>query len=378
MQKKGNEMEKQKKSAQAADHLQQDVLEKMTGFLLGNANPSIVFHVKNDILKNITEEEKQALQERVMGEKIIQGIVACQKENGWLGNGFHGQNKEAGPYENQEVGVKYLGEKLIYRDTPVLKNAIEAFRTMKSDLFGDGDTDCDQYAATGSDIIMAACVARAGYEASFDISKEIAVSLESFHRVTEIDSVTDIVKIRKRRPERVNPQGIAYVFPKQEKWPCRYHLDILAHTDSWRSEVNITMLAEAFNKLLQDNELDYSPAYCVDIGHLVGCCGAFREGMKLFGEKGAAHEVYLDLVEYMCRCGLYNLVPQLKAEVDLIYDSIDEQGICRVNFCENTLKGMGTYSGGQLEEDWKSKTRKLCDVTYRAMVILYHAGRMIS
>jgi len=55
---------------------------------------------------------------------------------------------------------------------------------------------------------------------------------------------------------------------------------------------------------------------------------------------------------------------------------IDEEGICRVNFCENTLKGMGTYSGGQLEEDWKSRTRKLCDVTYRAMVILYHAGKI--
>lgn len=122
----------------------QGILEKTADFLLENANPSIVFHVKNDILKNITEEEKQVLQERVMREKIIRSIIACQKENGWLGNGFHGPNKNAGPYENQEVGVKYLGEKLIYRDTPVLKNAVEAFRTMKSDLFGDGDTDCDQ------------------------------------------------------------------------------------------------------------------------------------------------------------------------------------------------------------------------------------------
>ena len=376
MQKKGNDMANQKKYVSTADHLHHDVLDKMAGFLLENANPSIVFHVKNDILNNITEEEKAILQEQVMREKIIQVIIACQKENGWLGNGFHGPNKKAGPYENQEVGVKYLGEKLIYRDTPVLKNAIEAFRTMKSDLFGSGDTGCDQYAATGSDIIKAACVARAGYEESFDISKEIAVSLESFRRVTEIDSVTDIVKIRKRRPERVNPEGIAYVFPKREKWPCRYHLDILAHTDSWRNEENISMLAEAFCKLLQDNGLDYSPAYCVDIGHLVGCCGAFREGMALGGDKGGTHQVYLDLVEYMCRCGLYDLVPELKEEVDKIYDSIDEQGICRINFCENTLKGMGPYSGGQLEKDWKSKTRKLCDVTYRAMVILYHAERI--
>lgn len=109
---------------------------------------------------------------------------------------------------------------------------------------------------------------------------------------------------------------------------------------------------------------------------MVGCCGAFREGMALAGEKGGTHQVYLDLVEYMCRCGLYNLVPELREEVDRIYDSIDEQGICLVDFSENSLKGMGTYSGGQLEEDWKSRTRKLCDVTYRAMVILYHAGRI--
>lgn len=371
-------MTKQKGNEETAENIQRDILGKMAGFLLKNANPSIVFHVKNDILKNITEEEKERLHEQVMREKIIQGIVACQKRNGWLGNGFHGPNEEAGPYENQEVGVKYLGEKLIYRNTPVLKNAIEAFKTMKSDLFGSGDTDCDQYAAAGSDIIKAACVARAGYEASFDISKEIAVSLESFRRVTEIDSVTDIVKIRKRPPTRVNPKGIAYVFPKHEKWPCRYHLDILAHTDKWRSKENISMLAEAFNKLLQDNGLDYSPAYCVDIGHLVGCCGAFREGMELGSNRGGTYQVYLDLVEYMCRCGLYGLVPQLKKEVDMIYDSIDEQGICRVNFCEKALKGMGPYSGGQLEENWKSKTRKLCDVTYRAMVILSYAGKIKS
>lgn len=369
-------MAKKKDSEKTAEYMHHDVLGKMAGFLLENANPSIIFHVKNDILKKITEEEKRQLHERVMCEKIIRSIIDCQKDNGWLGNGFHGPNKNAGPYENQEVGVKYLGEKLIYRDAPVLKNAIEAFKTMKRDLFGSGDTDCDQYAAAGVDIIVAACVARAGYETLFDITKEVAVSLESFRRVTEIDSVTDIVKIRKRRPERVNPEGIAYVFPKHEKWPCRYHLDILAHTDGWRNKENISMLADAFNKLLKDNGLDYSPAYCVDIGHLVGCCGAFREGMELGSNKDGTHQVYLDLVEYMCRCGLYEFVPQLKKEVDMIYDSIDEQGICHVNFCENALKGMGTYSGGQLQEDWRCKTRKLCDVTYRAMLILYYAGRI--
>ncbi len=351
-----------------------NLLNMMSGFLIQNANPSIVYHVKNDILNNISDDEKKNLSNRIMQEKIIQSIIACQKEDGWLGNNFHGPNKHAGLYENQEVGVKYLGEKLVYKDAPVLKNAIEAFKTVFPRLFGEDDIDCNRYAAAGSDIIKAACVARAGYEDSFDITKEITNALDSFRRVTEITSITDIVKIRKRRPEKINPKGIVYVFKAYEKWPCWYHLDILAHTNSWRSSENIEMLAESFNKLLKSTGLNYSPAYCVDVGHLVGCCGAFKEGMVLSEDVGGEDYVFLNLVEYMCRCGLYSLVPELKKKVNIIYDSIDEHGICCVNYVENALKGMGTYGGGQLEVDWRSKTRKLCDVTYRGLLILYHSG----
>lgn len=128
----------------------------------------------------------------------------------------------------------------------MLKNAIEAFKTVSPKLFGEDDTDCNRYAAAGADIIKAACVARAGYEDSFDITKEITTSLESFTRVTEIESVTDIVKIKKRRPERINPEGIAYVFHNYEKWPCWYHLDILAHTNGWHSRENTAMLGERY------------------------------------------------------------------------------------------------------------------------------------
>lgn len=101
-----------------ADDGQSSRLQRMAGFLVQNANPSIVYHVKNDILKNITDEEKRNLQDRILQEKLIQSIIACQKENGWLGNGFHGANQNAGPYENQEVGVKYLGENWCIRIHP--------------------------------------------------------------------------------------------------------------------------------------------------------------------------------------------------------------------------------------------------------------------
>ena len=91
--------------------------ERMIDFLLAHANPS-----KTEVLhEELSATEKDQLQAKILEEPIIQSIIACQKENGWLGNGFHGPNKNAGPFENQEVGTKYLGEKLVYKDTPVLK-----------------------------------------------------------------------------------------------------------------------------------------------------------------------------------------------------------------------------------------------------------------
>ena len=63
-------------------------------------------------------------------ESIYQLLAGCQK-NGRLGNGFHGSNKDAGNYENQEVDVKYLAEKAVGKKNPVLKGAMEAFVTTK-------------------------------------------------------------------------------------------------------------------------------------------------------------------------------------------------------------------------------------------------------
>ncbi|MBQ7828391.1 MAG: hypothetical protein IJ386_09030, partial [Clostridia bacterium] len=89
---------------------------KSIEFLLKNAGPSIRYRVKKEILGEISPEEETELQKQIMAEPIYLLIANCQKENGWLGNGFHGPNKNAGPYENQEVGTKYLAEKGILKD----------------------------------------------------------------------------------------------------------------------------------------------------------------------------------------------------------------------------------------------------------------------
>ena len=57
-----------------------------------------------------------------------------------------------------------------------------------------------------------------------------------------------------------------------------------------------------------------------------------------------------------------------------IADHIDENGICEIEFYENEFRGWGPYAGLQLETDWKSKMRKACDITFRALLIVHYAG----
>lgn len=143
--------------------------QKMIDFLLENADPSIRYRVKTEVLReDVAPEEKAELHSQIMAEPIIRSIVACQKENGWLGNDFHGPNKNAAAFENQEVGTKYLGEKLVFKETPVLKMAMEAFVTTElTDLcYRTKGKYFDEfrYAANGQNIIRCACIARAHYD----------------------------------------------------------------------------------------------------------------------------------------------------------------------------------------------------------------------
>ena len=96
-------------------------------FLLKNANPSIKRRVKSEILNNLTTQEAAEDQEQIMAEPVIQRIIASQKENGWIGDTFHGG------LDTQEGGTKYLAEKALNKDTPVLKQSMEAFKNIPLD-----------------------------------------------------------------------------------------------------------------------------------------------------------------------------------------------------------------------------------------------------
>ena len=114
-------------------------LGRMARFLLANANPSIKLRLKQELrhplaLCQAVDDESPI--NNIRPEPVYKLIASCQKPNGWLGNRFHGPNRDAGQYENQEVGTKWLAEKWVGRDDPVLSRAMDAFVTVPLDSDG--------------------------------------------------------------------------------------------------------------------------------------------------------------------------------------------------------------------------------------------------
>lgn len=367
-------------------------MKSSINFLLEHANPSIKLRVKKEVLNDITAVEEAKLQAQIVQEPLYKLIAGCQKQNGWLGNGFHGPNRDAGPYENQEVGTKYLSEKAVGKENPVLKGAMNAFVTTElTDLcYRTKGKYFDEfrYAANGQNLIRCACIARAGYDDIIDIKPQIQLSLDSFRRVLEVDSILDIAHPRKGKPSRSNPSGITYVFNDYEKWPCRYHLDILAHTESWKTEENIKMLADAITKMMKTDRPELIGLGANSwVGYQLGTLGCFpSQGLSIkqtcllpspvsidYHNRPAMYN--LEYIEWFSRCGVVPYIPALKAAVNEIADSIDKNGICNIPVLEETLRGIGTYGGQQLETDWKTPAKRLSDITFRTLLILYYSRK---
>jgi hypothetical protein len=360
-------------------------LSKSIDFLLENANPSIKRRVKSEILHNLTPEEASEYQAQILQEPNVKRCLASQLDNGWFGHGFHGMNKNAGQFENQETCTKYLGEKAVDKDTPALKRSMDAFVAIPLDDLcyrtkGRYFDEC-KYAANGQNLIRCACIARAGYADVIDISPQLQLSLDSFRRVLEVDSVLDI--------SRPIQKGAKRVFNDYEKWPCRYHLDMLAHTDSWKTEDNIKMLAASVDKLMRTDRPEL--INCVPlswVGYPLGTLGGFpSQGLSVKSTgllptpislpNGSKPELYnLEYLEWFARCGILPYVSKLQEAVYEIVKSMDDSGVCNTPVPDDIFKGWGPYAGLQLEVDWKTKTRRDCDVTFRALLIAYYAGMM--
>jgi len=353
--------------------------DKMIEFLLENANPSIKRRVKDEVLNSLTSEEDAMYREQILAEPSIQKVIGAQKENGWI----EPVKALNGVVFNHSSAVKYLAEKAVGKETAVLKRAVNAFLPI-SDPYTDeaGKVIEDfKYPCAEFNSSRCACIARAGYEGVIDISKHIQAAADAFRRVTEIDSVFDILQLAKKGGKT------EYIFKDYEKWPCRNYLEILAFTQSWRNEKNIRTLAESVREMMGTDKpelVSYRPGgYSAKIGCVGGVFPA--QGLTVMGSgiypspimcpTGGNGYYHFELIEWFARCGIVPQVSELSRITEEIAASVDSNGVCRLPMvAEDVFKNWNKFGGLQLEADWKSKTRRDCDVTFRALLILHYSS----
>ena len=75
----------------------ESTLDRMARFLLANANPSIRLRLKQELrhpLALCQDIDDESLLNSIRSEPVYKLIASCQKPNGWLGNRFHGPNRD--------------------------------------------------------------------------------------------------------------------------------------------------------------------------------------------------------------------------------------------------------------------------------------------
>lgn len=343
--------------------------DKIYDFLLENAGPSIQYRTKKEIIKHISLEEEQALQEQILLEKDIRYIFENRQPDGWLGTCFHSRMRGAKHLDVCEVALRFLAEKGIKLDHEVFSGAMNAYLTRdKLDPIYDGSGKLDddyKYPCMGLWLVRSSGIARCGYENSIDISKDINYSLNSFLNVLNYNNIEEAISLSK---------GGKYYFKENLLWPCNYHLKILAFTNSWRTTENIKQLARAIDHLLSFPVFEH-PVYTKIKSFYAAPCDAFIqppiEKFDPLNVKG----MWFEKMELFLRCGVLPYSKYLLSEIFKLGETIDNNGICQSYVDKPFFKNWGAYSGLKLEENWRTEVKKRCDITFRALLILSYAEK---
>jgi len=353
--------------------------EKIIGFLLENADPSIVLRVKKEILNNLCQKDEEEFLSKILPQKNVQSVIQSQKPDGWLGNAFHGQSPKqgAGMYDNMEVGLRYLAEKGFPPENEYISKAVNSFLLKEpfDPAYGGKppkppDTDYT-YTACGLYLARSSIIIRAGYEHKLfqnnfiNLKHDIDYSFKTFLNVLNFTDVSEVIDTHRKKP----------CFKPGVLWPCMYDLRMLAHSRDWRSEKNISLLADSVSCLFSLPHSREEMVYTYIKGQFTGPCFAFINWQFRIVQY-YAERITLEIMELFARCGVVNQVEVLKNQYNSLLMLIDENFNVNIDEAKQKNYGWSPYFGFALEENWKSEIKRRCDILFRVLLIIHFTERV--
>jgi len=351
--------------------------EKIINYLLTHADPSIVLRIKREILQNLSEKEETELLDQIILQKNVQSVLQAQKADGWIGNYFHGMSGKygAGMYDNMEVGLRYLAEKGFLPKSDYLYKAVHSFLLESEENkiarpHPKAPVNDYELTACGLYLMRSSVIIRAGYEQLFpqndfiDLTFDINYSFKTFANVLNFSSVDEVIDTHRKKA----------CFKPDTPWPCVYDLRILAHSKAWKSTESITLLAKSVSRLFTFPQSGVD-IYTYNKGQYISPCHAFIHipilGGSISDEFIGSH--WFDMMELFARCGVVKKVEALKKEYLSLLERLDEDIDLTTIFSKHKSENSWSpYDGIALEENWRSKIKKQCDLLFRALLIIYY------
>ena len=289
-------------------------------------------------------------------------MLALAQEDGWLGGTFHGTDEP-------ESGIRYLMEKAVEGSHPVVRGALAAIEN-RGEAFDRGSMErvgkpLDAWRLGGSKLMRALVFAYAGAEEHEFVRQGILEALEVFAFVLSVRSAEDISV----------PYKGKLVFRKGALWPCIYHLRLLAHTQSWRTEDNSNMLAQAVTRL---GELSPIPEIkLLHKGQIISPASVYMNDFNedLAGLDSAGWAKWFHRMEMTARLNIAAKVPAVMRQLQYVSGLVKEGGgFFPLNLRHPYFTEWSQYMGLALESDWKTKNRRVYDLTFRWLLIQTYAG----
>ncbi len=366
-------------------------LSKSIDFLLENACPVIRYRLKKEILRDISSSEEENLLEQIYRTPHFKLVLGYAKPNGYIGSGAHSWDNWRGitlhqtPLQDGEAAARLLSYYAVPKTHPLIVNFVGALRdeVVLREEFSYIPPEKERYSnrflglngGFSLMVVIYTMQAMLGYGDDEPVLPFQRVSLEAFRNILRISALGDITKTRKSTAK--------YNYPYIEEdtyFPCQYHLETLAYTNSWRTPETMKLMAHAINRyngIMQGENpihIKIKNRYYVPFPLNMG-----NRPIRPFRTDTIDSITYRRLLTEIAMLGVGEEVGVLRESAENVEEALSRDGVLRMNFhvphnkrySPKKIEYPTPYTDVRLEPDYSRKTAFECDLTFWAVQFLH-------
>lgn len=362
-------------------------ISKSIDFLLENAGDVIQYRLHKEILKDISKAEEENLLQKVMQTPYYKLVESYVKPNGYIGIGMHSWDKfKQTPLQDGEAAARLLSNYAIPKDSKIIMSFIAAMRNdeILEEEFSYYNPEITRFEnrflglnnGGGLMVLIYTMQALLGYGDESQVKPFVETSFNAFESILHINDLSDITKFSPNLKKKYN-----YPYIEEDVYfPCQYHLETLASTNSWRNEKSVGTLINAINhhdKIMKTN----NNMHIKIKNNYYGPLWAYVRPFEPFTINEPAYVALRKTITALAKVGGIK-IDVVKKSVDVVKEQMQADGILRVKF-ETTYKKKyfksnmaypGPYSEIALEVNHKTDTQLWCDLTFWAVQLLHILG----